>query len=117
MSLYLLLTVYMVDWALLLVIIVGYYVDAKVKNFKLMYIVLVSMSMLFDTMRFAALPAYCTMTPGENFGNTVWTIIFALKPLILATIYMYEKEGDSSTGFANMEDLGRGGGDNDEIAE
>merc|ERR1711988_1290103 len=58
MSLYLLLTVYMVDWALLLVIIVGYYLDAKVKNFKLIYIVLASISLLFDTMRYAALPSF-----------------------------------------------------------
>lgn len=35
-ALYMLLTIYMVDWTLLLVILVGYYLDAKVKNFKLM---------------------------------------------------------------------------------
>jgi len=107
----------MVDWALLLVIIVGYYVDAKVKNFKLLYIVLVLISLLFDTMRFAALPSYDTMTPGESFGNTIWTIIFAMKPLILATIYMYDNEGDPTNVFASMDDLGRDGVDNDEIAE
>lgn len=116
MGLYLLLTVYMVDWALLLVIIVGYYLDAKVKNFKLIYIVLVSISLLFDTMRYAALPSFSEMTPGESFGNSVWTLIYLLKPLILVTIYFYEKEGDPVGAFAKMED-DRRMADSDEIAE
>mmetsp|Transcript_57719 Transcript_57719/g.101999 ORF Transcript_57719/g.101999 Transcript_57719/m.101999 type:complete len:207 (-) Transcript_57719:62-682(-) len=82
MALYLLLTIYMVDWTLLLVILVGYYLDAKVKNFKLMYIVLVSISLLFDIMRYAALPSFSMMNGGESFGNFIWTIIFLLKPLV-----------------------------------
>jgi len=116
MGLYLLLTVYMVDWALLLVVIVAYYLDAKVKNFKLIYIVLVSISIIFDTMRYAALPSYSAMTPGESFGNTVWTLIFLLKPSILVTIYFYEKEGEE--GFVPFtDDVGRFVDDNDAIAE
>ena len=65
----------MVDWSLLLVIIAGYYLDAKVKNFKIMYIVLVSISIVFDIFRFAALPDFANMTPGESFGNTLWCVL------------------------------------------
>jgi len=119
MTLYFFLTIYMVDWSLLLVIIAGYYLDAKVKNFKIMYIVLVSISIVFDIFRFAALPDFANMTPGESFGNTLWTFIFLLKPLIVGTIFMYEKEGLDAEGgesYAKMEDPSRGD-DNDEIAE
>merc|ERR1711935_627431 len=41
MALYLLYTIVEVDWSMLLVVIAGYYLDAKKRNFMLMYLVIV----------------------------------------------------------------------------
>jgi len=119
MALYLFLTIYMVDWSLLLVGIVGYYLDAKKQNFKLSYLVFISISIVLDISRLAALPTFEVMTPGERFGNTIWTIILFLKPVIVGTIYFYEKEGgeEERQQYASMEEGRPGYGGTDEIAE
>lgn len=49
------------------------------------------------------------------------TFIFLLKPLIIGTIFMYEKERDAEMyadgNYGKMDDAGQGMEDNDEIAE
>jgi len=88
--LYLFMVVSTVDWSGLLIVLAAFYLDAKNRNFMIMYIVLVTISMLFDVIHAASLPAFSNMTPGESFGSSLWVFIFLLKPLILATIYAYE---------------------------
>ena len=53
--------------------------------------VLVTISILFDMIKAASLPSFDNMTPGESFGATLWLMIFVLKPVIIGTIYAYEK--------------------------
>jgi len=120
LGLYLLMVVASVDWSGLLIVLAGFYLDAKNRNFMIMYIVLVTISMLFDVIHAASLPSFSNMTPGESFGASLWVVIFLLKPLILATIYAYEtyerpfEEGAAGGGttYAHMKEGGE-----DEIAE
>merc|ERR1719331_591184 len=91
LALYLLMVVADIDWSGLLIILAGFYLDAKNRNFMIMYIVLVTVSMLFDVIHAASLPSFANMTPGESFGASLWVVIFLLKPAILGTIYLYEK--------------------------
>merc|ERR1711865_1008343 len=51
MALYLLYTIIAVDWSMLLVVIAGYYLDAKKRNFRLMYLVIVSVTVLLDVIK------------------------------------------------------------------
>ena len=83
------------------------------------YLVLLMISLLFDLVRAASLPSFEQMTPGESFGATLWLLIFLLKPLILATIYAYEKyekpyEDGGGAAYASFREAG---GPDDEIAE
>ena len=117
--LYLLMSIDTVDWSALLIVLAAYYLDAKRWNFLLMYLVLVTVSILFDTVHLFALPAQSHMTPGQAFGTNCWVLIFLLKPLIVATIYAYEKyekpfeDGAGGGGYASFKDQG---GPDDEIA-
>ena len=118
--LYLFMVVATVDWSGLLIVLAFFYLDAKNRNFMIMYIVLVTISMLFDIVHAASLPSFSNMTPGESFGASLWIVIFLLKPLILATIYAYEQ-------YERPSEDGAGGGNTtyttfketaeDEIAE
>jgi len=114
--LYLLLSVQVVSWEVMLVFICGYYLDAKVVNLMLLcahcvphchkadprasilfvpairYIVLVSVSILLDLMKLCAMPSFADMTPGDSFGNSIFIIIFLLKFVTVGVIYLYEKE-------------------------
>ena len=117
--LYLFLTIAEVDWSGLLIVLAGFYLDAKNKNFLLMYLVLVTISILFDIIHAAELPSFDNMTPGESFGATLWICIFLMKPLILATIFAYEKyekEGEYAQGnaWSRFDEVGVR---DDEIAE
>jgi len=118
LGLYLLLVVSYVDWSGLLIVLAGFYLDAKNKNFLLMYLVLVSISILFDVIHMASLPSSANMTPGEGFGASLFNVIFFLKFLIIGMIYTYEKyekESDGEGGGAwNQLEMG---GRDDEIAE
>ena len=119
LSLYLLMIIAAVDWSALLIVLAAFYLDAKNKNFLLMYLVLVVISMLFDTVHAAELPSFDNMTPGESFGAKLWVCIFALKFVILGTIYAYEKyekvsEGVYDSGFSRFDEVGMR---DDEIAE
>ena len=82
--LYVFMLVERVDWSVLLVVFAGFYLDAKNKNFMLMYIVLVSISILFDIVHAASLPAFDTMGPAQSFGESLWIGVFILK-LLCAT--------------------------------
>jgi len=118
LAFYLLYTVVEVDWAMLLIIICGYYLDAKKRNFMLMYLVIVSVSLLLDVIKIGAMPDMANMTPGQTFGATIYFIIFALKFCIIAAIYMYQQKEDAhptAFAFSQMPD-GAGRGE-DEIAE
>jgi hypothetical protein len=117
--LYLFLVIAEVDWSGLLIILAGFYLDAKNKNFLLMYLVGVTISLLFDVIHAAELPSFANMTPGESFGATVWMLIFLMKPLILTTIFFYEKyekegEGAQGNAWSRFDDVGMR---DDEIAE
>ena len=118
MALYLLYTIVEVDWSMLLVVIAGYYLDAKKRNFMLMYLVIVSVTVLLDVIKIAAMPNLDTMTPGAAFGAVLYFFIFMLKFAIVGAIYMYQRKEDASPtafAFSQMPD-GAGRGD-DEIAE
>ena len=85
-----------------------------------MYIVLVTISIFFDVIHAASLPSYDNMTPGESFGASMWTIIFIMKPVILATIYLYEKyekEAEEGNGGSAWRRFDETGGLDHEIAE
>merc|ERR1712028_233180 len=109
MALYLLYTIVVID---------GYYLDAKKRNFMLMYLVIVSVTVLLDVIKIAAMPNIDTMTPGAAFGAVLYFFIFMLKFAIVGAIYMYQRKEDASPtafAFSQMPD-GAGRGD-DEIAE
>jgi len=120
LGLYLLMVVSVVDWSALLIVLAAFYLDAKNRNFMVMYLVLVTISLLFDVVHAAGLPAFSNMTPGESFGSTIWVFIFLLKPLIVATIYAYETyerpfedgSGGGTTTYASFKESTE-----DEIAE
>jgi len=112
--LYFFLTIYTVDWAAVLIVLAGYYLDAKKPNFLIMYIVLVSISLVFDMFTFLAMPQFENMTPGESFGSHIWLFIAFLKPVIIGTIVMYEREKaevDPKEAYNNLDD------DYEDIAE
>lgn len=118
LALYLFMSISTVDWSALLIVLAAYYLDAKRWNFLLMYLVLVTISILFDLIQLASLPSFDNMTAGESFGATLWVVIFLLKPIIVGTIYAYEK-------YEKLEDAGGSygqfdrypGAADDEIAE
>jgi len=118
MALYLLYTIIAVDWSMLLVVIAGYYLDAKKRNFMLMYLVIVSVTVLLDVIKIAAMPNLNSMTPGMAFGAVLYFLIFLLKFAIIGAIYLYQRKEDAhptAFAFSQMPD-GAGRGD-DEIAE
>jgi len=118
MFLYLLYTIVEVDWAMLLVIICGYYLDAKKRNFMLMYLVIVAVTVLLDVIKIAAYPDFSGMTPGETFGAVLYVLIFLLKFAIVGAIYMYQRKEDASpTAFSVFQQLPDGAAREDEIAE
>ena len=108
-----------VDWALLLIIICGYYLDAKKRNFMLMYLVIVSVTVLLDVIKIASMPDLSNMTPGQTFGATIYFLIFALKFAIIGAIYAYQQKEDAhptAFAFSQMAPDAAGRGE-DEIAE
>jgi len=92
MALYVLLTFQKFQWEMLLVGICGYYLDAKKRNFLLVYLVLTAMSLLFNFVDIVAFPSFDTVSSGNSFGNLLFIIIFLSKFAVLGAIYMYQKE-------------------------
>ena len=58
LTLYLFMCISAVDWSGLLIVLAAYYLDAKRWNFLLMYLVLVTISILFDLVHAASLPSF-----------------------------------------------------------
>ena len=107
-----------VEWSMLLIVIAGYYLDAKKRNFMLMYLVIVSVTVLLDVIKIAAMPNLDSMTPGQSFGAVLYFLIFLFKFGIVGAIYLYQRKEDAhptAFAFSQMPD-GAGRGD-DEIAE
>merc|ERR1711924_160009 len=67
----------------------------------LMYLVIVSVTVLMGVIKIAAMPNLNTMTPGAAFGAVIYFFIFVLKFAIVGAIYLYQRKEDSSpTAFA-----------------
>ena len=109
-----------VQWEMLMPIICGYYVDAKVKNFMILYVVLSVASILFDFVKLCFMPTdWETYTPGESFTHGLFMTVLTCKIMILGSIYFYEKDPSSQeNAWKNFppEQMGVGGRE-DEIAE
>jgi len=114
--LYLLLSVQVVAWEVLLVFICGYYLDAKVTNLMLLYLVLVGVSILLDLISICYMPAFSDMSSVDAFGNTIFIIIFLLKFCTVGIIYLYEKECEKEGPYVTQLD-DNGHADEDDIAE
>jgi len=89
--LYVMMVVHAIDWAMLLIVLAYFYLTSKDQTFMALYLVLVTISILFDSIHAAELPSFSKMTSGENYGNTLWLCIFALKPVIFITIIVHQK--------------------------
>merc|ERR1719502_1321688 len=70
-----------IDWAVLLIVLAYFYLTARSQTFMIIYLVLVTISILFDAIHAAELPAFNKMTSGESYGATLWLGVFALKPV------------------------------------
>jgi len=114
---YLLMVVAEVDWSSLLIVIAAVYLTADDQTFMVIYITLVVISILFDIIRAAELPAFDQMTSGEQYGNVLWLTVFALKPVVLVTIIAHEKftRAEEASHWAKFDEESRTG--EHEVAE
>jgi len=100
---YVMMIVHEVDWAVLLIVLAYFYLTSRDPTFMALYLVLVTISILFDSIHAAELPSFAKMTSGESYGATLWIGIFALKPLIFVTIIVHQKlEVDADPDAANQ---------------
>jgi len=88
---YFLMVVTTVDWSGLLIVLAALYLIANDRTFMFFYMVLVTISIIFDSLTFAELPAFENMTNGEQYGSTLWITILVLKFMILVTILVKER--------------------------
>jgi len=72
--------------------ICGYYLDAKKRNFLLVYLVFTVMSLLFNFVEIVGFPASEDMSSGEQFTSGLHVFVFLSKFAVLGSIYMYENE-------------------------
>ena len=86
LALYFMLVVTDVDWAVLLVVIMWIYLGSGQRSFMIMYLTIIIISILFDSIKLLSLPSFDAMTPGESWGASVWMAIFVLKFLVVGTI-------------------------------
>ena len=89
---YVLLTVDDFQWELLLVGICGYYLDAKKRNFLLVYLVFTVMSLLFNFVEIVGFAPSEDMSSGDQFSSGLKVFVFLSKFAVLGAIYMYENE-------------------------
>ena len=102
LMLYFMMVVNDVDWAMLLVVIMWIYLGSGQRSFMIMYLTIIVISILFDTIKLLSLPAFNAMTPGESFGTTVWMAVFVLKFLVVGTIAAEEYlNGSKANGDAH----------------
>ena len=78
------------DWASMLNVLAFIYLTGGGKSFMFMYCTFIVVSILFDVVELAKIPAFSSMTPNEFFGSIVWIVIFALKPIIVGTMIAYD---------------------------
>jgi len=90
LALYFMMVVDEVDWAVLLVVIAFIYLGSGQKSFMIMYVTIIIISILFDTIKLLSLPSLDTMTPGESWGAMTWMSVYVLKFLIVGTIVANE---------------------------
>jgi len=117
LTLYFMMVVNEVDWAVLLVVIAFIYIGSGQRSFMIMYVTIIIISILFDTIKLLSLPSLDSMTPGESWGAMTWMCVYVLKFIIVGTIVAHEKlEGDkagqashsahaSSSGYAQQHDM------------
>jgi len=74
------------DWAAMLVVLAWVYMSTRDRSFFFMYLVFIVVSILFDVITLAEMPAFSKMTPGQLFGSWVWIVVFAFKPLIVCVM-------------------------------
>lgn len=86
LALYFMMVVTDVDWAMLLVVIMWIYLGSGQRSFMIMYLTIIVISILFDTIKLLSLPAFGAMTPGESWGAGVWIAVFAIKFLVVGTV-------------------------------
>ena len=60
-----------VDWALLLPVLCFHYLDAKKRNFLLLYLLLVAVTLPFDLVKIAAMDEFAAMGAGAAFDAAV----------------------------------------------
>jgi len=103
---YLLMLVAEVDWSVLLIVLAACYVLADDKRFMVMYVVMVTVSMLFDSIRAAKLHNFEHMSSGDRYGTSLWITVFAIKPLVLLAIIAQEKFAppENNSKWAQFED-------------
>lgn len=105
---YFLLVVSQVDWACMLVVLAWIYLHGGSKAFYVMYAGFTVVSILFDSIELAELPAFNTMGQGELFVSIVWIVIFAFKPIIVGTMIAYDRletqqDAAGGDGFAQFD--------------
>lgn len=88
---YFLMMVIELEWSVLLIVLAAYYLVTNDKTFMVMYVVLIIISILLDSIRAAKMPHPDHMAPGERYGSGLWIAVFALKPAVLLTIIAQEK--------------------------
>ena len=75
----------------MLVVLAWVYISGGGRQFMVMYVTFIIISTLFDLIELLELPSLDTMTPGEKFGNVVWIVIFAFKPIVAGTMVLYDQ--------------------------
>jgi len=87
---YFLLVVTQIDWAMMLVVLAWIYMNGGSRAFMKMYVGFTVVSILFDTVELAEMPAFRSMTAGQCFGAWTWIVIFAFKPIIAGSMVAYD---------------------------
>jgi len=112
--LYFFMVVTKIDWSGLLIVLAFVYVAMNQRSFFALYLVLVTVSILFDIIQIAELPAFHTMTPGDRFGSILWLAVFCFKIIISGTLiaheYLHHGESDSEgNAWTQFNDQGKPG--------
>ena len=80
-----------VDWAAMLNVLAFIYLAGAGRSFMIMYCTFIVVSILFDLIELAELPAFSAMTSGQAFGAAVWIVIFVLKPVIVGSMIAVDR--------------------------
>lgn len=113
------------DWASMLVVLAWVYLSGGDRSFMIMYATFIVVSILFDVIKIAELPAFNQMTSGEAFGAWTWLIIFTFKPIIVGTMIAYDilernqpdEGGEDAHKWTQFNEQGLPGPDDDEVLD